>query len=1337
MISVNTDPLNILMQKNLNTAQNAVSKALERMSTGFKINSAKDDAAGLYIATKMNNQIRGLKQAYKNTQTGISFLNTGLGAFSNMTDILNRLRDLSVQAANGVYDETARTAMQKEADSLVAQLEQITNSTNFNGRYLFNQAENAGVAGISGLRGGLNGATWHLRTDDIPAQNVNKPVSGTSTSAPSFTTPAPTDPGSQADGDFSNSITFSSGQTQTINIDGVNYTVRNTQTTDNDFSYSKNLETGEVTFLCSNFQITGAKDVSHNVILRGRGLTFYGGDLSDKILIFENSDGSRIYANDGDDEIISNGSGSVINCGGGSDTVTVNSDSNTVNGDSGNNIYNINWTNATINGGDGNETFNLNGKVGYTNSGINAHGKGGDDIFNVSSICDGIFVDGGEGYNVINDDGKNTVKVNVVDSNGNDVSNTFRVDFAGNETKTILIDGKEYKITNERTTENQIYYSVVDGSIHFRKGDYFSIEAQKDAEHNVVLWGNRCTFYGGDLADTILIRRSNTTVYGGAGDDNITVNADNGNQKVYGEDGNDTITIKGSFYGKSIADGGNGDDVFNIASNMQGIYGREGNDTFNISGSNNGVNCGNGDDIINYTNSNCSNNIIIGGSGTNTVNGSSGTNYTSGFDDSAGSSISFSSKGEQKTISINGVQYTITNNLDSANELFYFYNPVSGEIVFGGSYFDIKGEENKQHNILLYTSYSTLTTGSLDDKILIIGETNTVYAGAGNDTFINENGYKSYLYGEDGDDIFYSNRGRNDVYGGSGDDEFFMRVYGQCNYYGEAGNDLYHFLTNSIVVKDTEGNNVYNIDTDNNKVIGGSGQDTFYVRGDNNTINGQQGDDFLVVDGNNNYVDGGTGMNLISGSSTNSTIINGTKDPNSGQIVFAFVNEQKTIVINGKTYTFTNQNADGTSPASNVINYSFNPITGELVLSGSNYTLDAQPDTDHRIQIQGDNNTINGGNAQDTITVQSGSNNIINTNDGDDTVITNSAGNTVNTGNGDDSITLNSNANNTIVDSGDGNDRINVSSDRNNINSGIGNDTLNASGSNNTLQVNDGNNNVVLSGSNNNIIAGNGDNNLSASGSLNTITAGNGDNIIGILGNENTLNTQDGNNRVNIYGNSNTVSSGSGQDIIQINGNTNNINTGAGQDSITISGSQNIAAGGDDNDAFVINRGTENNIDGNAGDYNTMINYGNNTIYRNVVDITPDPTDIRLQVGANADTSSCINITIDFRWKGLTLDFTTTESARNNIELIDELQDEINTEQAKFGAVINRLESAMQLQTTQIENLTASKSTIMDADIAQESAEYVKNQILSQTASALMVSWQNSRANSILNLLPA
>ena len=154
MLSINTDTLNILMQKNLTTAQNAVSQALERMSTGYKVNSAKDDAAGLYIATNMTSQIRGLKQALKNTQNGISYLNIGLGAYENMTDILNRLRDLSVQAANGIYDTDARNAMQKESDELVKELEQIIAGTEFNGRKFFNYTPNTSTASLYRVSGG-------------------------------------------------------------------------------------------------------------------------------------------------------------------------------------------------------------------------------------------------------------------------------------------------------------------------------------------------------------------------------------------------------------------------------------------------------------------------------------------------------------------------------------------------------------------------------------------------------------------------------------------------------------------------------------------------------------------------------------------------------------------------------------------------------------------------------------------------------------------------------------------------------------------------------------------------------------------------------------------------------------------------------------------------------------------------------------------------------------------------------------------------------------------------------------------------------------------------------
>ena len=166
MISTNYNPSVLTTQRNLNLASFSLNTALERMSTGYKVNCAADDAAGMFVASNLNANIRGLKQAQKNAQDGISLLNTAEGSLSNMTNILNRLRDLAVQGANGVYDENSLDAMQNEADSLVAQLKQIQQGTLFNGKSIFNTnatwsltTQNAGTAAISTLSGGVSAKT--------------------------------------------------------------------------------------------------------------------------------------------------------------------------------------------------------------------------------------------------------------------------------------------------------------------------------------------------------------------------------------------------------------------------------------------------------------------------------------------------------------------------------------------------------------------------------------------------------------------------------------------------------------------------------------------------------------------------------------------------------------------------------------------------------------------------------------------------------------------------------------------------------------------------------------------------------------------------------------------------------------------------------------------------------------------------------------------------------------------------------------------------------------------------------------------------------------------------
>ena len=141
-IIVNTNITALKTQKNLNSATNSMNQALERMSTGYKINSAKDDAAGLYVATGLDVQIRGSKAAQSNAATGINVLQTVEGDLDNILDNLQRIRDLAVQAANSIYDVDAMSAMEQEAQARVDEIKRISLASNFNGLELLSGNSN-------------------------------------------------------------------------------------------------------------------------------------------------------------------------------------------------------------------------------------------------------------------------------------------------------------------------------------------------------------------------------------------------------------------------------------------------------------------------------------------------------------------------------------------------------------------------------------------------------------------------------------------------------------------------------------------------------------------------------------------------------------------------------------------------------------------------------------------------------------------------------------------------------------------------------------------------------------------------------------------------------------------------------------------------------------------------------------------------------------------------------------------------------------------------------------------------------------------------------------------
>ena len=149
-IVVNTNVPALGAAKDLNNATSALNKSLQRMSSGYKINSAKDDAAGAYIATNMETQIRGSKVAQNNVATGANVLQIAEGNLNVLESNLQRIRDLAVQAANAVYSTDSMNAMKAEVTERASEITRIATAAEFNGLKLFDGS--TGALGDKGLR---------------------------------------------------------------------------------------------------------------------------------------------------------------------------------------------------------------------------------------------------------------------------------------------------------------------------------------------------------------------------------------------------------------------------------------------------------------------------------------------------------------------------------------------------------------------------------------------------------------------------------------------------------------------------------------------------------------------------------------------------------------------------------------------------------------------------------------------------------------------------------------------------------------------------------------------------------------------------------------------------------------------------------------------------------------------------------------------------------------------------------------------------------------------------------------------------------------------------------
>lgn len=193
--TINSNMISVNSQRNLNKTQGAMATTIQRLSSGLRINSAKDDAAGMAVAEGMTSKIRGLEVASRNANDGISLAQTAEAALGQVTNNLQRIRELAVQSANGTLGDTERGYLQKEADELTSEITRIIDTTEFNGKNLFKTSGsvNIQVGANSGeqikltnsVLSGMNAYGSAAKTVDISSASAAAKVLATASAAAS------------------------------------------------------------------------------------------------------------------------------------------------------------------------------------------------------------------------------------------------------------------------------------------------------------------------------------------------------------------------------------------------------------------------------------------------------------------------------------------------------------------------------------------------------------------------------------------------------------------------------------------------------------------------------------------------------------------------------------------------------------------------------------------------------------------------------------------------------------------------------------------------------------------------------------------------------------------------------------------------------------------------------------------------------------------------------------------------------------------------------------------------------------------------------------------------
>ncbi len=175
--TINTNVNSINAQRNLSMSQSSLAVSMQRLSSGLRVNSAKDDAAGLAIAERMTTQVRGMNVAIRNANDGISMSQTAEGAMGKVADSLQRMRELSVQAANATNSDSDKNSLDKEFGELAKEIQRVLGGTSFNGQNIL--GSNAGTFQFQVGANTTSNDTIDLITSDLTVDATLTAVAGT------------------------------------------------------------------------------------------------------------------------------------------------------------------------------------------------------------------------------------------------------------------------------------------------------------------------------------------------------------------------------------------------------------------------------------------------------------------------------------------------------------------------------------------------------------------------------------------------------------------------------------------------------------------------------------------------------------------------------------------------------------------------------------------------------------------------------------------------------------------------------------------------------------------------------------------------------------------------------------------------------------------------------------------------------------------------------------------------------------------------------------------------------------------------------------------------------